>query len=380
MANARTDAEGKRAMEAMAAIARNMLENSEHINRDMYDRYADMRDFLRRGRFQLTEAQWAEAEKLYGSLKEFRNAVKGRWGVAGRKDHSTGSLDAAWEDMHAKWPEMFDRNADERGKVQQVVAALEAVQKEVSNPYGMNLDQMTQTVTAELFEGYGQVNEANALMEEAKAIARRKVTRWAINREKLAEQRKARAEVIRQKGRILKKLNSPKPGSFVPYQMREAVTALLEALDYNEGKGVTIQAGDAGTCAAGVRSGAAQAGRQRERGAGHGHTALAAFYNGDVSEAMRRLAQSADGKQLNRLSQEETIELRDILRSYAAMIINEDRLFMQKRQDSLQKAGDGLVARMLQRKAHKQRGKAAETVLNVTNRALLSPGTVFPHF
>ena len=53
---------------------------------------------------------------------------------------------------------------------------------------------------------------------------------------------------------------------------------------------------------------------------------------------------------------------------------------MQKRRDSLQEAGDGLVARMLQRKAHKQRGKAAETVLNVTNRALLSPGTVFHIF
>lgn len=380
MANARTDAEGKRAMEAMAAIARNMLENSEHINRDMYDRYADMRDFLRRGRFQLTEVQWAEAEKLYGSLKEFRNAVKGRWGVAGRKDHSTGSLDAAWEDMHAKWPEMFDRNADERGKVQQVVAALEAVQKEVSNPYGMNLDQMTQTVTAELFEGYGQVNEANALMEEAKAIARRKVTRWAINREKLAEQRKARAEVIRQKGRILKKLNSPKPGSFVPYQMREAVTALLEALDYNEGKGVTIKREMLERARQEYEAVLPKRDANGSAVPDTGIPALAAFYNGDVSEAMRRLAQSADGKQLNRLSQEETIELRDILRSYAAMIINEDRLFMQKRQDSLQEAGDGLVARMLQRKAHKQRGKAAETVLNVTNRALLSPGTVFHIF
>ena len=380
MANARTDAEGKRAMEAMAAIARNMLENSEHINRDMYDRYADMRDFLRRGRFQLTEAQWAEAEKLYGSLKEFRNAVKGRWGVAGRKDHSTGSLDAAWEDMHAKWPEMFDRNADERGKVQQVVAALEAVQKEVSNPYGMNLDQMTQTVTAELFEGYGQVNEANALMEEAKAIARRKVTRWAINREKLAEQRKARAEVIRQKGRILKKLNSPKPGSFVPYQMRDAVTALLEALDYNEGKGVTIKREMLERARQEYEAVLPKRDANGSAVPDTGIPALAAFYNGDVSEAMRRLAQSADGKQLNRLSQEETIELRDILRSYAAMIINEDRLFMQKRQDSLQEAGDGLVARMLQRKAHKQRGKAAETVLNVTNRALLSPGTVFHIF
>lgn len=380
MANARTDAEGKSAMEAMAAIARNMLENSEHINRDMYDRYADMRDYLRRGRFQLTEAQWAEAEKLYGSLKEFRNAVKGRWGVAGRKDHSTGSLDAAWEDMHAKWPEMFDRNADERGKVQQVVAALEAVQKEVSNPYGMNLDQMTQTVTAELFEGYGQVNEANALMEEAKAIARRKVTRWAINREKLAEQRKARAEVIRQKGRILKKLNSPKPGSFVPYQMRDAVTALLEALDYNEGKGVTIKREMLERARQEYEAVLPKRDANGSAVPDTGIPALAAFYNGDVSEAMRRLAQSADGKQLNRLSQEETIELRDILRSYAAMIINEDRLFMQKRQDSLQEAGDGLVARMLQRKAHKQRGKAAETVLNVTNRALLSPGTVFHIF
>ena len=380
MANARTDVEGKRAMEAMAAIARNMLENSEHINRDMYDRYADMRDYLRRGRFQLTEAQWAEGEKLYGSLKEFRNAVKGRWGVAGRKDHSTGSLDAAWEDMHAKWPEMFDRNADERGKVQQVVAALEAAQKEVSNPYGMNLDQMTQTVTAELFEGYGQVNEANALMEEAKAIARRKVTRWAINREKLAEQRKARAEVIRQKGRILKKLNSPKPGSFVPYQMREAVTALLEALDYNEGKGVTIKREMLERARQEYEAVLPKRDANGSAVPDTGIPALAAFYNGDVSEAMQRLAQSADGKQLNRLSQEETIELRDILRSYAAMIINEDRLFMQKRQDSLQEAGDGLVARMLQRKAHKQRGKAAETVLNVTNRALLSPGTVFHIF
>ena len=380
MANARTDAEGKSAMEAMAAIARNMLENSEHINRDMYDRYADMRDYLRRGRFQLTEAQWAEAEKLYGSLKEFRNAVKGRWGVAGRKDHSTGSLDAAWEDMHAKWPEMFDRNADERGKVQQVVAALEAVQKEVSNPYGMNLDQMTQTVTAELFEGYGQVNEANALMEEAKAIARRKVTRWAINREKLAEQRKARAEVIRQKGRILKKLNSPKSGSFVPYQMRDAVTALLKALDYNEGKGVTIKREMLERARQEYEAVLPKRDANGSAVPDTGIPALAAFYNGDVSEAMRRLAQSADGKQLNRLSQEETIELRDILRSYAAMILNEDRLFMQKRRDSLQEAGDGLVARMLQRKAHKQRGKAAETVLNVTNRALLSPGTVFHIF
>ena len=400
MANARTDTEGKSAMEAMAAIARDMLDKSENIDSTMYDEYADLRGYLRKGRFRLTDAQWAEAAKLYGSEKEFRKAAFGRWNIAARNDRSALSLDAAWEEMHQQWPGMFDQDASEGDKVQQVMAALEAVRREVSNPYEMNLEEMTQYVTAEMYQRYleaptvkgaeartqetarelektrAELQEARRELEQSKGT----IERWRKARETLAEQRKARAEVIRQKGRILKKLNSPKPGSFVPYQMRDAVTALLEALDYNEGKGVTIK-----------REMLERARQEYEavlpkRDANGsvvpdtGIPALAAFYNGDVSEAMRRLAQSADGKQLNRLSQEETIELRDILRSYAAMIINEDRLFMQKRQDSLQEAGDGLVARMLQRKAHKQRGKAAETVLNVTNRALLSPGTVFHIF
>ena len=509
MANARTDTEGKSAMEAMAAIARDMLDKSENIDSTMYDEYADLRGYLRKGRFRLTDAQWAEAAKLYGSEKEFRKAAFGRWNIAARNDRNALSLDAAWEEMHQQWPGMFDQDASEGDKVQQVMAALEAVRREVSNPYEMNLEEMTQYVTAEMYQKYleaptvkgaeartqetarelektrAELREARRELEQSRAEiaaarqelrddwqwrrermdqareevlearreagakvykaqeetanilkaaqetnkrvweeareevleARREagakvykaqeetaniirtayetnkrvmieanenaqeiIKAWSAKREELAEQRKARAEVIRQKGRILKKLNSPKPGSFVPYQMREAVTALLKALDYNEGKGFIIKREMLERARQEYEAVLPKRDANGSAVPDTGIPALAAFYNGDVSEAMQRLAQSADGKQLNRLSQEETIELRDILRSYAAMIINEDRLFMQKRQDSLQKAGDGLVARMLQRKAHKQRGKAAETVLNVTNRALLSPGTVFHIF
>ena len=429
MANARTDTEGKSAMAAMAAIARDMLDKSENIDSTMYDEYAEMRSYLRKGRFRLTDAQWAEAAKLYGSEKEFRKAAFGRWNIAARNDRNALSLDAAWEEMHQQWPGMFDQEASEGDKVQQVMAALEAVRREVSNPYAMNLEEMTQYVTAEMYQRYleaptvkdaeartqetaRELEQTRAELEETRreleqsraetAAARQEaqedrrmtaemvnaarknaestIERWRKARETLAEQRKARAEVIRQKGRILKKLNSPKPGSFVPYQMREAVTALLEALDYNEGKGVTIKREMLERARQEYEAVLPKRDANGSAVPDTGIPALAAFYNGDVSEAMQRLAQSADGKQLNRLSHGETIELRDILRSYAAMIINEDRLFMQKRQDSLQKAGDGLVARMLQRKAHKQRGKAAETVLNVTNRALLSPGTVFHIF
>lgn len=400
MANARTDTEGKSAMEAMAAIARDMLDKSENIDSTMYDEYADLRGYLRKGRFRLTDAQWAEAAKLYGSEKEFRKAAFGRWNIAARNDRNALSLDAAWEEMHQQWPGMFDQDASEGDKVQQVMAALEAVRREVSNPYEMNLEEMTQYVTAEMYQRYleaptvkgaeARTQETARELEQTRAElekTRREleqskgtIERWRKARETLAEQRKARAEVIRQKGRILKKLNSPKPGSFVPYQMREAVTALLEALDYNEGKGVTIKREMLERARQEYEAVLPKRDANGSAVPDTGIPALAAFYNGDVSEAMRRLAQSADGKQLNRLSHAETIELRDILRSYAAMILNEDRLFMQKRRDSLQEAGDGLVARMLQRKAHKQRGKAAETVLNVTNRALLSPGTVFHIF
>lgn len=429
MANARTDTEGKSAMEAMAAIARDMLDKSENIDSTMYDEYADLRGYLRKGRFRLTDAQWAEAAKLYGSEKEFRKAAFGRWNIAARNDRNALSLDAAWEEMHQQWPGMFDQDASEGDKVQQVMAALEAVRREVSNPYAMNLEEMTQYVTAEMYQRYleaptvkgaeartqetarelektrAELREARRELEQSRAEiaaarqeaqedrrmtaeminvanenAQQIIKKWSAKREEMAERRKARAEVIRQKGRILKKLNSPKPGSFVPYQMRDAVTALLEALDYNEGKGVTIKREMLERARQEYEAVLPKRDANGSAVPDTGIPALAAFYNGDVSEAMQRLAQSADGKQLNRLSQEETIELRDILRSYAAMILNEDRLFMQKRRDSLQEAGDGLVARMLQRKAHKQRGKAAETVLNVTNRALLSPGTVFHIF
>lgn len=429
MANARTDTEGKSAMEAMAAIARDMLDKSENIDSTMYDEYAEMRSYLRKGRFRLTDAQWAEAAKLYGSEKEFRKAAFGRWNIAARNDRNALSLDAAWEEMHQQWPGMFDQDASEGDKVQQVMAALEAVRREVSNPYAMNLEEMTQYVTAEMYQKYleaptvkgaeartqetareleqtrAELREARRELEQSRAEiaaarqeaqedrrmtaeminvanenAQQIIKKWSAKREEMAERRKARAEVIRQKGRILKKLNSPKSGSFVPYQMRDAVTALLEALDYNEGKGVTIKREMLERARQEYEAVLPKRDANGSAVPDTGIPALAAFYNGDVSEAMQRLAQSADGKQLNRLSHAETIELRDILRSYAAMIINEDRLFMQKRRDSLQEAGDGLVARMLQRKAHKQRGKAAETVLNVTNRALLSPGTVFHIF
>ena len=195
MANARTDTEGKSAMEAMAAIARDMLDKSENIDSTMYDEYADLRGYLRKGRFRLTDAQWAEAAKLYGSEKEFRKAAFGRWNIAARNDRNALSLDAAWEEMHQQWPGMFDQDASEGDKVQQVMAALEAVRREVSNPYAMNLEEMTQYVTAEMYQKYLEAPTVKGAEARTQETARELEQTRAELREARRELEQSRAEI-----------------------------------------------------------------------------------------------------------------------------------------------------------------------------------------
>ena len=195
MANARTDTEGKSAMEAMAAIARDMLDKSENIDSTMYDEYADLRGYLRKGRFRLTDAQWAEAAKLYGSEKEFRKAAFGRWNIAARNDRNALSLDAAWEEMHQQWPGMFDQDASEGDKVQQVMAALEAVRREVSNPYAMNLEEMTQYVTAEMYQRYLEAPTVKGAEARTQETARELEKTRAELREARRELEQSRAEI-----------------------------------------------------------------------------------------------------------------------------------------------------------------------------------------
>ena len=111
-----------------------------------------------------------------------------------------------------------------------------------------------------------------------------------------------------------------------------------------------------------------------------GIPALADFYNGDLVTAFDELAATADGKKLNKLNARETELLRNILNGYAAMIINEDRLFMQSKRESLKQTGDSFLARIQMREERMIQSKTKKFFSDALSRGLLTPTTVFGLF
>lgn len=428
MANASTDSEAKAAMTAMSAIVRDMLEKSQRVDTIMYDEYKGMRDYLRTTPIRLTDNQWQEVRKRYGSETEFRRAVMGRLRIAAKNDAAAGTLDAHWNEIAEAWPGMFDAETVEGDQVDALLDALDATAKRVENPYEMNLDRMTQDVTAEVYDKYLaipetvsrnsralqqqmqqraaaeaerdaakaeadervkkvealQANQAEEIrhlreqLKEARTEAQKITEKWSANREKMDARRKMRREIIRQKYRMMQKLDRPRQGSFVPMQMQEAVTTLLNALGETGEKIAKPK-----ILTADMLRKAKEAYESVLPGGGEdssGIPALADFYNGDLVTAFDELAATADGKKLNKLNAHETELLRNILNGYAAMIINEDRLFMQSKRESLKQTGDGFLAQIQTRKERMIQSKTKKFFSDALSRGLLTPTTVFGLF
>lgn len=389
MLNAQDSADSKAAMTAMSAIVRDMLEKSQRVDTTMYDEYKGMRKYLRTTPIRLTDKQWQEVRSRYGSEREFRNSVMGRLYIAAKNDIAAGTLDEHWNELAEAWPGMFDADTVEGDQVYALLDALDATAKKVENPYGMNLDSMTQDVTAEVYQQYLNIPEKKGrdaatvqrLMErldKARAEARETTARWSQRRAEMDEYHAMRREIIRQKQRILKKLQTPQAGSFVPYQMREAVEGLLNALgvdDSTVAKQTTLTA-DALRKAKEAYESVLPGGGEDSSGI----PALADFYNGDLVAAFDELAATADGKKLNKLNFHETELLRNIINGYAAMIINEDRLFMQDKRESLQQTGDDFLTQIQTRKERMIQSKTKKFFSDALSRGLLTPTTVFGLF
>lgn len=70
------------------------------------DGYAqEVLDFLKKRRVSLTESQIGDAEYTYGSLSEFKKAIKGSIII---DQNSTTSLDQLWQEAAARFPDRFD--------------------------------------------------------------------------------------------------------------------------------------------------------------------------------------------------------------------------------------------------------------------------------
>ena len=200
-------------------------------------------------------------------------------------------------------------------------------------------------------------------------------------REATEAKNKLRGEITRKQASLTKKLNNPNSQGYVPIKMQQAVTHLLEALQFDETAedGANVLSREALLAAKDAYMSINKEGAGEEaRGP------MAAYYNGDLESSFDRLLETAVGKRARDLDQTELENLRDIVAGFAAAVINEDRVFSDARKESLREMG-GAMIRESQERARtygekKTQGALQEFMLNGLSQGLLKPVTVFERF
>ena len=405
MQSAENTRQSEAAMQMMGHIALDMVQKSQIANREAYDASRDLRERFRKNRIGLTDTQWQEAENLFDTARNFRRAVFGKWNVPAQNGRDVTTLDMIWPELVEEYPQYFSADASEGDMVQQVLGMLEATAIKYDNPFGAEIEQVASSVAAEIYQEYltegreaggkdaavdrlmDQLADAKKTILEQKRGLRKanrdmadmnaKREAQALRRKQNQDYNQVKNEIIRKKGQMLKKLEAPKSGAFIPQSMHSAVLELLRAIDF-EGK---LEAGTNRPLTAAMMQKArdeyAKLNLPDENG---GTGPLAAFYNGDLVSDFDMLAREADGLRAKELSMKHMQALRNIVAGYAAAIINEDRLFMQNRRESLQETGDDLLLSMSTNKEHTVQGKVREWFSKGLQQGLLKPVTVFHQF
>ncbi|MDY4139344.1 MAG: hypothetical protein SOY30_08410, partial [Eubacteriales bacterium] len=226
-----------------------------------------------------------------------------------------------------------------------------------------------------------KVGRMEARIQEYRDAARNKERRQAQRRKDNQDYAKMRGQVIRQRDQLLKKIREPRLGAFIPQSMNDAVTELMRAIDfegrlegYKDGKQRNVLTAEAINRAKEAYKALGQPDADGARGP------FAAYVNGDLVSDFDLLAETANGKAARDLTMREMEALRNIVAGYTAAVVNEDRLFMQERKESLSEAGEEMAAGMLTRREKMKQGSFAKWGANAVSKGLLKPVTVFGQF
>lgn len=149
-------------MEVLTDIAGSVLQESTSMNRDLYNEYADMREYFRKTPLSLSEAAKAELTDGYADFRS-RN-----FGMLNLRSGGT-LLNELWGEICEKWPQFFDADFAETEQPYAVVDALNAVKPAYINPYGMNNADAARDLAMQLYYEYFELPEVHTFADKHKA-------------------------------------------------------------------------------------------------------------------------------------------------------------------------------------------------------------------
>lgn len=146
-------------LEQFVGIAHRILDQSTSVDSELWEQYADTRDWLRRTPIYISPELKAEIEGTYGDYRSYRNLLFGKTRLTTKNDGAI-ALDEAWGQLHELAPEYFPTDISDKDMPMQLAAFFDAVKRRSVNPYEqttVSMDEEAALLGSQLFSEYFNV-------------------------------------------------------------------------------------------------------------------------------------------------------------------------------------------------------------------------------
>ena len=162
-------ADYKEALKITSEIARGVLEKSTAKDITLYNEYKDLREYFRKTKLALSEAQKSEVNYMYGSMGEFRKSNFGRLRIV-----SEGTtLDQVWGELSEKYPELFKADTNDGDMIAEVMTVLDGLRPTYRNAYGEDIEQASYDLALNIYKEMSMIPQRQTFKDKADAAVER---------------------------------------------------------------------------------------------------------------------------------------------------------------------------------------------------------------
>ena len=162
-------ADYKEALKITSEIARGVLEKSTAKDMTLYNEYKDLREYFRKTKLALSEAQKSEVNYMYGSMGEFRKSNFGRLRIV-----SEGTtLDQVWGELSEKYPELFKADTNDGDMIAEVMTVLDGLRPTYRNAYGEDIEQASYDLVLNIYKEMSMIPQRQTFKDKADAAVER---------------------------------------------------------------------------------------------------------------------------------------------------------------------------------------------------------------
>ena len=198
-ADMQSDSDYKDLVAAMTMLAEDALKESADLDMEAYNKYADLRTELRKGKLKVTAETMKDLEAQDRKYADLRKENFGRVTMSSKDGGAIDTKYAAWAE---EYPELFklDQHTSQAAMLLDIIAIRDSLDPVVNNPYFYQLEDYAESYAYELL---GRMNdialEKPTLADKHEAELRKLRAEHKEAMRKVKEQAKHEKELLRKK-------------------------------------------------------------------------------------------------------------------------------------------------------------------------------------